>query len=320
MTLTVQGVGDQIRQTLAGDISPEVSIRLVMEQAGSFLASLHDWNWMRRTARLNLRASITVTDGTWTEATRSLTLTDAFEDYVWVQGDEFKVTGGTGATTGFYEIASRTSDDVVVLDTSIGAAANGSATIDGTLALDAIALPSDFKKFMAVQGSDVAVNQLEMVDWQDLLDLRSGSTSQTSGRYFGSIKWVGSPTTLQFAPKPRLEIWPSVATSQSSAFNLSYYADWGGLPTGDTSVLPLPRTFAIEHLYMQIVRAMARGYDEEDQASMQRRLAEVVGGPEMAAAIQADGTQQVNLGKMRGGAATLGNPFEVRRFTLNAPG
>ena len=63
-------------------------------------------------------------DGGWTEATKTLTKTGAFTSYTFVAGDTIAVTAGTGATAGTYTIASRTSNNAIVLTTSIGAGAD----------------------------------------------------------------------------------------------------------------------------------------------------------------------------------------------------
>ncbi len=63
-----------------------------------------------------------ISTGTWTASTLTLGKTGAFSSYTWHDGDRVYVSGGTGITAGLYEIASRTSDDAVVLATSCGSA------------------------------------------------------------------------------------------------------------------------------------------------------------------------------------------------------
>lgn len=76
---------------------------------------------------------LTITAATWTEATRTLTKTGLFAEYAFAAGDRVYISGGTGATAGTYLVESRTSANAIVLQTSIGAAANGQTDIAGTL-------------------------------------------------------------------------------------------------------------------------------------------------------------------------------------------
>lgn len=64
------------------------------------------------------------TTGTWSESGLTLTQVGAFADYTWQYGDKVSVYGGTGVTVGDYVVSSRTSDDAIVLATSIGASAS----------------------------------------------------------------------------------------------------------------------------------------------------------------------------------------------------
>jgi hypothetical protein len=67
------------------------------------------------------RRALVITGGTWTAAAKTLVKTGAFIDYTWNAGESIYVTAGTAATAGWYEIASRDSDDQITLTTSIGA-------------------------------------------------------------------------------------------------------------------------------------------------------------------------------------------------------
>lgn len=58
-----------------------------------------------------------VIGGAWTESSKTITQTGAFANYSFTASDAVYLYG-TGITPGFYEIASRTSDDAIVLATS----------------------------------------------------------------------------------------------------------------------------------------------------------------------------------------------------------
>lgn len=77
--------------------------------------------------------TIALTGATWTNGTLTLTKTGAFTNYVYKSGDRIRITGGTGATAGFYVVAGRTSADAITLTTTIGAGADGQTNIAGSL-------------------------------------------------------------------------------------------------------------------------------------------------------------------------------------------
>lgn len=60
------------------------------------------------------------TAATWTAATKTLTKTGAFTNYTWRSGDMIYLSAGTGHTVGWYTIASRSSNDAIVLASATG--------------------------------------------------------------------------------------------------------------------------------------------------------------------------------------------------------
>lgn len=99
------------------------------------------------------KQAMVIAAGTWTVATLTLTKTAAFASYTWAYGDELYVSGGTGVTAGWYRIASKTSDNAIVMAESIATA--NAADITTTLIgwEDGIAVPSDILA-MDTDGSD----------------------------------------------------------------------------------------------------------------------------------------------------------------------
>lgn len=79
--------------------------------------------------RFYIFGKVFVASATWTESTKTLTKTGGFSRYVFANSTRIIITSGTGATAGEYVIASRTSDNAIVLATSIGAGADGQTDI-----------------------------------------------------------------------------------------------------------------------------------------------------------------------------------------------
>lgn len=57
----------------------------------------------------------TLVNAAYNHTTGSLTLTNAFEKYVWASGHKVYITGGTGFARGYYSITSRTSSNAIVI-------------------------------------------------------------------------------------------------------------------------------------------------------------------------------------------------------------
>lgn len=68
---------------------------------------------------------------TWTVATKTLTKTDAFADFEYGNPSHVYVTGGTGVTAGWYEIASKVSNNAVTLTANIAGSDNADTTAQG---------------------------------------------------------------------------------------------------------------------------------------------------------------------------------------------
>lgn len=92
-------------------------------------------------------------DGVWTVATKTLTAVGDFAAYTWASGDQISVTAGTGVTAAWYEIASRTSDDAIVLKEEIADANNTDTTTDLIGWEDALVMGSDVLRIDSYNSS-----------------------------------------------------------------------------------------------------------------------------------------------------------------------
>ena len=77
-----------------------------------------------------VRLALALTAATWDEVEYTLTETDLFADYAWREGDQIRLTGGTGVATGWYTIKARINDHTISLTTSCAAAGNADTTSD----------------------------------------------------------------------------------------------------------------------------------------------------------------------------------------------
>jgi hypothetical protein len=292
-----------IRHALHGPLSAEIPDRQVVNQAGHFLVSMHPWEWLGdRMAYLNVAGTITLTDATWTVATLTLTKVGAFADYTFIAGDTIEITDGTSTTTGFYEVASKTSDDAIVLTTAISA--GDQTDIDATFTQPRIYLPADLRHITAYNTANSLVTGLKLTNLQDLLDRRTSGIVASTWVTFGAVVYrVDTTVTTGNIVRPVLELWPDPATTETRKFTIFYQAGWTEVDD-DADILVMP-TY-VEALYLQIVRAFAKSYEEDEKASLDQRLAEIQMGPMFADAATQDGAMQPTLGPIERGAVQSG--------------
>ncbi len=305
MVLTAAQCIDHIRHTLGGDSDLNTDPKWILNQAGEIMVASHRWKWLeRRPSLISIRQNVGLTSATWTEATKTLTLVGAFANYSHLVGDRLVITSGTGADQGEYIVASKTDSDAIVLETSIGAAADGSTDIAGRIEADTAELPSDFQELIAINATESLVNSINMVSYDQLLWLRTNQVQITNFNFYGAISHA-SAADGRGPQTPRLELWPSPQTADPSAFTMFYRAGWNSV-TQDEQEISVPEW--LEMLYVQFVRATARGLEEEetDEKGMQGYIQQVVASPLFAAMVQRDGMVQDTYGPLRGGAVESG--------------
>ena len=98
----------------------------------------------------------------------------------------------------------------------------------------------------------------------------------------------------------RLELYPTPSTTTTEALTLYYRAGWSRV-YDDRKPLQMPAY--IEPLYIELLRAFARGYEEEDQGSLSTRLNEIMKGAIFAISVDRDSSVQPDYGPIRNGAA-----------------
>lgn len=300
--LTVGRCIRHIEHTLGGDLSPSLDPLQLINQAGQFLCSMHDWRWLEVTeAKLNLRGKVSVTGGTTSSgAGTTFTKSGAFTNYTFLEGDTVEVVSGTNVVAGHHRVVSKTDANNLVLEATPGA--SGSA-ITATLHTAAIALPSDFAELIAINTTSGLLKGVELTSYADLLNKRAASFSTAPGWHYGTIlnAYDTNQATSQ-EPVQRLEIWPEPSANETAALTIIYRSSWRDIDN-DSDFLRVPSW--CEALYLQLLRAFARGYEEEDDGSLSARLMEVAGGPLFIAAVDRDGDSQPHYGPLMNGAAAI---------------
>lgn len=97
-----------------------------------------------------------------------------------------------------------------------------------------------------------------------------------------------------------LELDRSPSTTSTTGLQLIYRGSWVDV-VNDEDELPIPDY--CEPLYIQIARAFARGWEEEDGGALDQRLALIKSGPVFRDAASVDGMTQATFGNMGRGSA-----------------
>jgi len=269
----------------------------ILNTAGVHFFNARAWRFLKGgEAFLDARGNISITDGTWTEATKTLTSTGAFEDYTFIDEDYLNVTGGTGVIQKRIEIASRTDDDNIVLVESLSSAAGDLATGDIAceLFLPKIELPDDYAHYKGLAGSTTIVNSVRLVDHQVVNELRGEwDRKDNSGAYHAALIYVGTP------PRPVLDVHPYFSSNTYDVFRLDYLRTWVAI-TKANETLPIPAY--CNGAFFQLCRHFARGWEDEEVEELETRLERWELGPVFKSAARQDGRTQQSWGRMGGGA------------------
>lgn len=163
-----------------------------------------------------------------------------------------------------------------------------------------VSLPSDFGRMEHVQMSPSLTNTFNWTDISTIVDLRTSGVNIGTLEYWGAVAYPGIAAT-GVNPDPRLEIYPTPASTSVNAMRVVYRSRWKTQtnPANDSDYIPIPEF--MEPLFVQILRAFARGLEEEDDASLSKRLLEIHQGPVYMAASKMDAQYQTDMGAITGG-------------------
>lgn len=223
--------------------------------------------------------ALTVTAGTWTEATKTLSQTGKFADYTFAAGDQIWISGGTGATSEWYKVASRTDDDAIVLSTSIGSDADGETdvTSEGIGHPTDLALPTDTYQVNQV----FVVGDSESTTYELLLKEPKWVKSRWTNPSTGS---VGKPS-YAYLESDRLHLNVRSDTENDFRFTVVKMPSLGG-DGGDSPSVDLIDQFIVAHATYYVFASMeAWASAARWEAAANKRLAEAVASDSFDAAV-----------------------------------
>jgi hypothetical protein len=270
----------------------------IVNEAGIRLFSMHPWRFLNKPpVQLSLRAPISFTGATYTEATKTLSGL-SISAYSHANGDSLSISSGTGASVRDYTIVSATAT-AAVLSESIGSGADGKSDIAGTInAGRAVVLPSDFGAQLKLVTTGGLTQHISFTSQQRLIQARSRTPSPPLGVYWASIFTAKDLTTAGGAPTYRLELYPDGTAADPDFLTVSYQVAWEDV-TEDAQVISIP--WYTHPIYTQILRAITRGYEEEEQATVDDHIDRIKASSAWFDATSNDGLVQPDVGELQGG-------------------
>ena len=229
MALDYDSVSAHIRHTLGGDVSAELNVLDIINNAGDFMASMYPWRWLEE---------VVTFQGVHNQA--HITLPVGFAELMSFAPRGLDSRASTSLAR-FYAVSAQEIWD---------------------------------KREVAVAGDEDAAY-----------------TSVPLGAFYFAIAYDSAAGTV--TPVPRMEMFPTPNSGRTSTKhthtdcvgNMTYRRSWTPI-TLTTSPFICPQF--MEPLYLQMVRAFTRGYEEEDVATTNARISEVANGPLFMTAVQRD--------------------------------
>lgn len=163
--------------------------------------------------------------------------------------------------------------------------------VDGQPFVD---LPADFKAMRFIEHANSLTSAIHMTTLAEILQRRVTALGNFQD-FWGAIEFSLDANGI---PVQRLAVWPTPNSNTEGTLRAYYDRTWTEI-TDDVGYIPVPQ-YAVP-LYVQILRAVCRGWEEEDEGSLDRRMLEIHAGPIYASAKRQDSRQQVEFGPLRNG-------------------
>lgn len=153
-----------------------------------------------------------------------------------------------------------------------------------------IDLPDDFAGLDSLQTIDNTSLAVRLVSQQEMLALKAQQVSLPASVFFVAEAYIDDDNDPQRRNTPALEVFPTPEQSVDGFFTMTYRGGWPQVTneTPQETVLPLPNDGSCDALFLTILRAFARGFEEDDQRSLEQELERVAQGAVFRAAKSAD--------------------------------
>lgn len=342
MALTAYDALRHVKHALSSEELPSVGGQRILNDAGEYMVGMHPWKWLEGTQSYvdlnkdqdhiwlpeNLREvmSIVATDGLNLSVSmttpqelairRASTVNTAL--HYWVT----PVWQMRGRPKHVFVKSTQTVEDNV-----------GPTISDGSLS---IAFRSDASRQEPVgntyyfkRGAGAAETTENLVAAINASDLSVVARIEQTSTYKGGFRVTGTysgaadrdywafntdtmisagvdefPGVVGGAPQPRLDLWPTPTAYKKDAMVVYYRRGWETIRHDDQAI-GVPTW--LESLYLACVRAVALGYERDNEADVNARLSMVRRGPLFNDAARRDSLLVTTLGAMQGGAVQYDN-------------
>ena len=173
-------------------------------------------------------------------------------------------------------------------------------TLDIVAGQSYVTLPSDFSRLVFLHSTGESFS-VEPADPGTVLRERAfgGNEAFCFKFYVGQT----APTTSS-GPVARLEHnWGTPAATSSDALSIVYRARWADVVGSETNALPIPDY--MRPLFIEVLRATAQGWEEEQKGSKTDRMNAIYTGATFMAAKRIDDETQFAYGPITNGAVRL---------------
>jgi hypothetical protein len=334
VTLLVSDAIAHIRHTLASEDVPSIGAYRILNDAGQYMVNMHNWAWcegvqetlsltanqpyvwlpedfreimaVQTTNGLNSGFRMTTQDRLL--QLRSLAVTNSFEyngAVVYaprgesasatvtvgtvVDGNRLFIADAYNPSVEFHFMTTPDDNTATARHIAVAATATANASALATAINDA---PNLYVRANAV-GAVVYISHSRTGTRGNGLTFTQNGTAFT---------WDVMLTGIDEGPvRARLDLWPTPSQDETDRLMVYYRRGWQACDS-DNALIPIPDW--METLYLNLVRAFARGYERETEAGFDARLAAIKAGPVYMACQLRDKEMVSDYGALRGGAAS----------------
>lgn len=138
-------------------------------------------------------------------------------------------------------------------------------------------------------NSIVSATRGEFISWvsrSQMLGYRKGDMGSPVGY---AVSFVAA--AVSGVPQHRLDLYPTPSETVADAITVSYKAGWTAIDAlGDSSPIPIPQF--LEPLFLEVLLAVAKGFEKNDMGNLSPRIHEVRAGTVFADAVRTDAALQ----------------------------
>lgn len=167
--------------------------------------------------------------------------------------------------------------------------ARAPTTLDLVSGQSFVTLPSDFSRHIAINFTTDTTSHVVTATMAKIQAIRVQQNPGTHALYY----CYGWATDTNGVPVLRLEVAPTPQADADGALTLWYRAGWNERRQ-ETQGVPIPPY--VRPLYTEIVRAVAIGYHEDDQATVADRVNAIRSSSVFADAVARDRETQADAG------------------------